>query len=76
MELILKYFGIILNDAAGLDMKYYLEENPPTAEHNYITTWTSSPARWQDASPIYFFRQKHTSFLIYVGDKTYSSINN
>jgi hypothetical protein len=23
--------GIILNDAAGLDMKHYLEENPPTA---------------------------------------------
>jgi hypothetical protein len=45
--------GIILNDAAGLDMKHYLEENPPTA-HNYITTWTSSPFKWQDASPIYF----------------------
>jgi hypothetical protein len=42
--------GIILNDAAGLDMKYYLE-NPPTAVHNYITTWTSSPVKWQDASP-------------------------
>jgi hypothetical protein len=40
-----------LNDAAGLDMKHYLEENPPTAAHNYITTWTSSPFKWQDASP-------------------------
>jgi hypothetical protein len=27
--------GIILNDAAGLDMKYYLEENPPTADTIY-----------------------------------------
>jgi hypothetical protein len=27
--------GIILNDAAGLDMKYYLEENPPTAVQLY-----------------------------------------
>ena len=66
--------GIILNDAAGLDMKYYLEENPPTAAHNYITTWTSSPAKWQDASPIYFLDKNTPPFLIYVGDKTYSSI--
>jgi acetyl esterase/lipase len=66
--------GIILNDAAGLDMKYYLEENPPTAVHNYITTWTSSPVKWHDASPIYFLDKNTPPFLIYVGDKTYSSI--
>jgi hypothetical protein len=65
--------GIILNDAAGLDMKYYLEENPPTA-HNYITTWTSSPVKWQDASPIYFLDKNTPPFFFYVGDKTYSSI--
>lgn len=66
--------GIILNDAAGLDMKYYLEENPPTAEYNYITTWTNSPAKWQDASPIYFLDKNTPPFLIYVGDQTYASI--
>jgi arylformamidase len=66
--------GIILNDAAGLDMKYYLEENPPTAAHNYITTWTNAPDKWQDASPIYFLDKNTPPFLIYVGDKTYSSI--
>jgi hypothetical protein len=52
--------GIILNDAAG-DMKYYLEENPPTAVHNYITTWTSSPVKWQDAS-LYFLTRTHLLF--------------
>lgn len=66
--------GIILNDAAGLDMKYYLEGNPPTTEYNYITTWTNSPARWQEASPIYFLDKNTPPFLIYVGDKTYASI--
>jgi acetyl esterase/lipase len=66
--------GIILNDAAGLDMKHYLEENPPTAEHNYISTWSSSPATWQNASPIYFLDKNTPPFLIYVGDKTYNSI--
>lgn len=66
--------GIILNDAAGLDMKHYLEENPPTAKYDYLTTWSSSPAKWQDASPIYFLDKNTPPFLIYVGEKTYSSI--
>ena len=66
--------GIILNDAAGLDMKKYLEETPPTATEDYIATWTTIPAKWKDASPIYFLNKNTPPFLIYVGDKTYSSI--
>lgn len=66
--------GIILNDAAGLDMKNYLEGNPPTAKDDYLTTWTSNPEQWKDASPIYFLNKNTPPFLIYVGDKTYNSI--
>jgi arylformamidase len=66
--------GIILNDAAGLDMKHYLEENPPATEYDYLTTWSNSPAKWQDASPIYFLDKNTPPFLIFVGDKTYTSI--
>ncbi|MBG6112117.1 acetyl esterase/lipase [Flavobacterium sp. CG_9.10] len=66
--------GIILNDAAGLDMKNYLEQNPPTAENDYVATWTKSPANWREASPIYFLDKNTPPFLIYVGDKTYNSI--
>ena len=66
--------GIILNDAAGLDMKNYLEGNPPTAEDDYLATWTSNPQQWKAASPIYFIDKNTPSFLIYVGDKTYNSI--
>lgn len=66
--------GIILNDAAGLDMKNYLEENPPTTKDDYIATWTSDPIKWKDASPIYFLDKNSPPFLIYVGDKTYNSI--
>ena len=66
--------GIILNDAAGLDMKNYLEQNPPTATDNYLTTWTNSPDNWKQASPIYFLDKNTPPFLIYVGDKTYPSI--
>jgi acetyl esterase/lipase len=66
--------GIILNDAAGLNMKNYLEENPPTDKYDYLTTWTSNPQQWKDASPIYFIDKNTPPFLIYVGDKTYHSI--
>ena len=66
--------GIILNDAAGLDMKNYLEGNPPTSKDDYLTTWTSNPEQWKAASPIYFLNKNTPPFLIYVGDKTYNSI--
>ena len=66
--------GIILNDAAGLDMKNYLEGNPPTVKDDYLATWTSDPLKWKDASPIYFLDKNSPPFLIYVGNKTYNSI--
>ncbi|MGJ8665681.1 MAG: alpha/beta hydrolase [Patiriisocius sp.] len=66
--------GIILNDAAALDMKHYLENNPPTTENDYLTTWTNDPAKWQDASPVYFLSEKSPPFKIYLGSKTYQSI--
>lgn len=66
--------GIILNDAAGLDMYHYLQNNPPTSKNHYLTTWTSNPENWKDASPIYFINEKTPPMLIYVGEKTYSSI--
>lgn len=66
--------GIILNDAAGIDMKDYLEKYPPTTEDDYLSTWSSNPANWREASPIYFLNEKSPPFLIYVGTKTYPSI--
>ncbi len=66
--------GVILNDAAGLDMKHYLEEFHPTQTDDYITTWSENPKTWQDASPIYFVNKSSPPFLIYLGSKTYPSI--
>lgn len=66
--------GVILNDAAGLDMKHYLEEFPPTQTDDYITTWSENPKNWQEASPIYFVNKNSPPFLIYLGSKTYPSI--
>ena len=66
--------GVILNDAAGLDMKSYLEKFPPTSDQNYDVTWTTNPVIWKDASPVYFLNTDSPPFLMYVGDKTYPSI--
>ena len=66
--------GIILNDAAGIDMKDYLEKYPPTAEDDYIATWSENPDNWYQASPINFLEKNSPPFLIYVGSRTYPSI--
>lgn len=66
--------GIILNDGAGIDMKNYLEKNPPTSADDYLATWSNNPDNWYQASPINFLDEKSPPFLIYVGSKTYRSI--
>lgn len=66
--------GIILNDAAGIDMKNYLEKYPPTAKDNYLATWSADPENWYEASPINFLSEDSPPFLIYLGKKTYPSI--
>lgn len=67
--------GIILNDAAGLDMHNYLLKFPPTEENNYKSTWTENPENWKAASPIYFLSDNSPKFKIYLGKKTYESID-
>lgn len=66
--------GIILNDAAGLDMYNYLQKDPPTTDNDYLTTWTDNPETWKDASPIYFIDENTPPIMIYLGSKTYASI--
>lgn len=66
--------GVILNDAAGLDMKHYLEEFPPTDSADYLTTWSNNPQTWKEASPIYFVDKNTPKMMIYLGSKTYESI--
>lgn len=66
--------GIILIDAAGLDMYSYLKEENLPESNTYINTFTNNPANWKVASPLY---QVHTGMppvLIYTGGKTYPSI--
>ncbi len=67
--------GLILIDAAGLDMYGYLkEENLPEGD-TYLNTFTNNPVSWKTASPIYFLHNGMPPMLIYRGGKTYPSIS-
>ena len=67
--------GIILIDAAGLDMYNYLKEENFPAGNTYLTTFSNDPATWKAASPIYFLHNSMPPMLIYQGAKTYPSIS-
>ncbi|HEY0655500.1 MAG TPA: alpha/beta hydrolase, partial [Chryseosolibacter sp.] len=66
--------GAILIDAAGLDMYGYLMEDKKPEGHSYLKTFTTNPAEWKKASPLYYLQENMPPFLIYKGEKTYSSI--
>ncbi|GAB3173565.1 alpha/beta hydrolase [Telluribacter humicola] len=66
--------GTILIDAAGLDMYGYLMEQKFDSSHTYLKTFTTSPAIWKKASPIFHLHEGMPPMLIYRGGKTYPSI--
>ena len=66
--------GIILIDAAGLDMYGYLKNENFKDGNTYLQTFTNNPLTWKKASPIYFLHDSMPPFLIYRGGKTYPSI--
>ena len=66
--------GIILIDAAGLDMYGYLKAEGFEPGNTYLNTFSNDPTKWKNASPLYFLHNKMPPMLIYRGGKTYSSI--
>lgn len=67
--------GIILIDAAGLDMYGYLKEEHLPEGDTYLNTFSNNAATWKAASPIYFLHNSMPPMLIYQGGKTYPSIS-
>ncbi|WP_051359780.1 alpha/beta hydrolase [Adhaeribacter aquaticus] len=67
--------GTILIDAAGLDMYGYLQEQNYASGNTYLDTFTTDPATWKEASPLYHLHPQVPPFLIYLGEKTYPSIS-
>ncbi len=66
--------GLVLIDAAGLDMYGYLKEENFAEGDTYLNTFTNNPEVWKQASPIYFLNDNMPPMLIYRGGKTYPSI--
>ena len=66
--------GIILIDAAGLDMYGYLKEESFEPGNTYLNTFTNDPVQWKAASPMYYLHTGMPPMLIYQGGKTYPSI--
>ncbi len=66
--------GLILIDAAGLDMAGYLTEENFAPGHTYLNTFTNDSVQWKKASPLYFLDNDMPPMLIYRGGKTYPSI--
>jgi acetyl esterase/lipase len=66
--------GVILIDAAGLDMNKYLTDQEAKGKARYLDTFTKDHAQWKEASPIYHLHKEVPPMLIFVAGKTYPSI--
>ena len=66
--------GIVLIDAAGLDMYGYLQSESFKSPNTYLQTFTTDSATWRKASPLYHLHPGLPPMLIYRGGKTYPSI--
>ncbi|MCF0042102.1 alpha/beta hydrolase [Dyadobacter fanqingshengii] len=66
--------GLILIDAAGLDMHGYLLEEKFEKGNTYLKTFSSDPKTWKEATPLYHLHPNMPPMLIYRGGKTYTSI--
>jgi len=67
--------GAILNDPAGLDWYWFLNEriDEPDGKENY-NAFTDDPEVWREFSPIYFLDGKEIPTLILEGEETYPGI--
>ncbi len=66
--------GAVLIDAAGLDMKWFLEQMEYEPGTEYLVAFTDSPEVWKDTSPIYFLDENDPPLMILMGEKTLPGI--
>jgi len=68
--------GTILIDAGALDMYTYMKQQNFEQGHTYLKTFTTDPATWKKASPVYYLHKgkQMPSFLVYQGGETYPFI--
>jgi len=66
--------GLILIDAAGLDMYRYLKKIDYGPNNSYLNIFTKDPDTWRKASPLYNLHKDMPPMLMYQGGRTYPSI--
>lgn len=66
--------GLVLIDAAGLDMYDYLAEQVPKGNREFLDVFTDRPAVWRQATPLTHLHPGMPPMLIFRGGKTYPSI--
>ena len=66
--------GVVLDDAAGLDMYSYLQKLEYEGDANYLIPFGPDPAVWRQTSALYYLRAGQPRFVIFLGGKTYPSI--
>lgn len=66
--------GVILIDAAGLDMHKYLTDQEANGGKHYLEAFTKDHINWKDASPVYHVHKEVPPMLIFTGGKTYPNI--
>lgn len=66
--------GVVLDDAAGLNMYSYLQKLEYEGDADYLIPFGSDPAVWRQMSAYYHLRPGQPRFVIFLGGKTYPSI--
>lgn len=66
--------GAILDDPAGLDMVNYLTKQEYPGDAQYLVPFGTDPEGWRAVSPLFHVTASTPPLLLYVGDRTYSSI--
>jgi acetyl esterase/lipase len=66
--------GIVLIDAAGLDMAGYLAAGGLKDASHYRALFGSTAQVWEEASPIFHLKSRIPPMLIFMGGRTYPSI--
>jgi len=67
--------GLILIDAAGLDMYNYLQAGDYGQDDTYLQTFSKDPKAWKDATPLYHIHPGMPPMLLFQGGRTYPSIS-
>lgn len=66
--------GAVLIDAAGLDMKWFLEQMNYEPGTSYNIPFTDSPEVWEETSPIYHLDPNDPPMMIMLGGNTLPGI--